>query len=274
VRKLDESNWQQRRQRLEELTESLPLSDCIRSAAKDRQYWLRQEAKQCGTAEQYLTAIRHLDRVIATEPRWQDFELRGRYYAHLGQYEKATQDHLEVGKRGGVASDDDLSDWRDRALARLAHGDIKEYRKVCVYLFERFSQTADPTIAREVATTCILVPDAIPDLQRMVRLAELAYARFKDNDSLDTVGYTLYRAGQLEQALERLEAAKSEGDIVGNLFRAMAHHRLGHAEDARKWMEKALRLIDQANKNARMGGHRKYVLLQREAESVLKHAKP
>jgi hypothetical protein len=129
-----------------------------------------------------------------------------------------------------------------------------------------------------------------------VRLAEQAYAKTKRDDFLGTVGGGLYRAGQFKQALERLKEAKTDADIVGDLFRAMTHHRLGQIEEASTWLKKTMPLIDaisQARKQQSMGKTgearkwlekanikeyrevyrqevQEYQLLKREAEALIK----
>ncbi len=51
-------------------------------------------------------------------------------------------------------------------------------------------------------------------------------------------GSVLYRAGRFEEAIQRLNA---NTDILNNwLFLAMAHHRLGHAAEARQWLDKMI----------------------------------
>jgi tetratricopeptide (TPR) repeat protein len=169
-----------------------------------------------------------------------------------------------------VLTIDEFYHWRDRARQRVEKGDLDEYRKVCTYLFERWSKTANPEIASYVVDVCILGPEAIPDLQRVARLAEQSDARLTGGANLRTVGYSLYRAGQFKQALERLNAAGAN-DIMANLFRAMIHHRLGHAEEARKWLDKAVRTNDESFKQ---GHGRMHEFLQREAEALLKEGQP
>jgi tetratricopeptide (TPR) repeat protein len=60
----------------------------------------------------------------------------------------------------------------------------------------------------------------------------------------------LYRAGRYEDALRRLnEAQTGHGREIGPwnwLFLAMTHHRLGHADEAKKWLEKATQSMDSA----------------------------
>jgi hypothetical protein len=67
------------------------------------------------------------------------------------------------------------------------------------------------------------------------------------------------------------------------LFLAMAHHRLGQADEARKWLEKADHCIDttqQARSEESTGSGQPwnrrlmFQLFRREAETLLKGAKP
>jgi hypothetical protein len=61
----------------------------------------------------------------------------------------------------------------------------------------------------------------------------------------------------------------------------MAHHRLGHAKEARQWLDKAVETIDmdrkgtsaEANTNPGMHPHDwlVWLLLRREAEALLKN---
>jgi len=64
----------------------------------------------------------------------------------------------------------------------------------------------------------------------------------------------LYRASQYQEALKRLTEAetayqpddKTAYAIAYNwVFLAMAHYRLGHVEEAKKWHAKAVQWIDQ-----------------------------
>src|SRR5262249_5266978 len=56
--------------------------------------------------------------------------------------------------------------------------------------------------------------------------------------------------GQFEEAIPFLEAAGKVHGSGGNahnwFFLAMAHHRLGHADEARRWLEKAVGWIEPA----------------------------
>jgi tetratricopeptide (TPR) repeat protein len=107
--------------------------------------------------------------------------------------------------------------------------------------------------------------------------------------SLNQYGAVLYRAGRYEESLKRLAEAEAAyrtddekmTDIACNwLFLAMAHHRLGHNEEARRWHDMALARIDQElGKESEERGvatslpwNRRLTLqlLRREAEELLK----
>jgi tetratricopeptide (TPR) repeat protein len=60
---------------------------------------------------------------------------------------------------------------------------------------------------------------------------------------LNTLGAALYRAGRYDEAIRRLEEAiqarpGGQGIPSDWLLLAMAHHRLGHRELARRWLER------------------------------------
>ena len=64
---------------------------------------------------------------------------------------------------------------------------------------------------------------------------------------------TLYRVGRYEEAAQKLKEtfdaygeyhAKTGMHAYGYLFLAMTHHRLGHAKEARDWLNRAVQIID------------------------------
>src|SRR5262249_9508198 len=134
--------------------------------------------------------------------------------------------------------------WFNRAMMCLAVKDTKGYRSICAQMLERFGEREDWETANLVAWTCVHLPDAVADPTQVVRLAEKAMAaKPKDYVTLNTLGVVLFRAGKLEAAIERLNQAinafDKQGDAWDWLPLAMAHHHLGHAEEARRFMDKA-----------------------------------
>ena len=127
-----------------------------------------------------------------------------------------------------------------------------------------------------VASLCVTGPYPIANLQRAVRLAESALQREDPKspnhpDRLNTFGAALYRAGRFEEAIRRLEEAIQVrgGEHPGDWpFLAMAHHRLGHGAEARRWLE--LLLTYQPSEDAAQFGEELLIrLLRSEAEAVI-----
>jgi uncharacterized protein HemY len=104
---------------------------------------------------------------------------------------------------------------------------------------------------------------------------------------LNTLGAALYRADQLNEAVRQVNTAiKLRGDVdtpLDWLFLAMAHHRLGHTEEAKKWLDKAVQWIDNATQEKSRDavalslswrGRLELQLLRGEAETLLRQAAP
>ena len=178
---------------------------------------------------------------------------------------------------------DDATLWRFRAVALLGAEDVDSYRQTCLAMLERFEKSTDVRVAGNVVLVCVLREDALPDIARLLPLAQVATPW--GHAGAYALGETLYRAGRYEEALECLDAAAktffrpSASELS---FLAMTHHRLGHAEKARFCLAEAARWIDEANGQieADLSGTRPAwrdwhepvwgPLLFREAETLLK----
>ena len=146
------------------------------------------------------------------------------------------------------------------------------------------ARRADPR-SYHVARTCTLAPDAVADASLPGRLAE---KELKDSArefwSLTEQGALAYRAGRFQQAVpffeQSLQADPKPGRAVLNwLWLALAKHRLGKAEEARRWLNKAQAWLDQyrdgmpARAEEELGLHLHNWLeahvLRREAEALI-----
>jgi tetratricopeptide (TPR) repeat protein len=132
-------------------------------------------------------------------------------------------------------------------LLYLRDGNRDGYRSMCADMLQCFGKTDDPNNAELSAWTCIWTSNAVADAAQPVNLAEKATAKEPKKFSYcSTLGAVLYRAGRFEDAIKRLtEASALKPDpedirAYNWFFLAMAHHRLGHADKARQWLEKAL----------------------------------
>jgi tetratricopeptide (TPR) repeat protein len=129
-----------------------------------------------------------------------------------------------------------------------------------------------------VAWFLALAPDAVADRESAVRLAEIALSAAPgDGPALNTLGATLYRAGRLDESIRRLEESVRIGGGEGIpqdwAFLAMAHHGLGHHDDARRWLDKLVAW--RPNEGASFSwGNVEILILRREAEAVITSGLP
>jgi uncharacterized protein HemY len=127
-----------------------------------------------------------------------------------------------------------------------------------------------------VARLCALAPDTVPDATRLVQIAERAVRAEPLPHHLHTLGLAHYRAGQFDEAIRQLHksvAGRWSANAANWLVLAMAHRRLGHADEAQKWFDRAVRWVDDAGVNALRSLHPHdslaYLALRREAETQL-----
>ena len=136
----------------------------------------------------------------------------------------------------------DVYMWYCLADAHLGAGQRDAYCRVCAEMFKRLANTKDPAAADRAVYACVTTPDALDDMTQLLPLAELA-ATLKGNARV--LGAALYRAGKYEAAIGPLKQGQSRA--WDHLFLAMAHHRLGHADKAREYLERARSQIKSAD---------------------------
>ena len=120
---------------------------------------------------------------------------------------------------------------------------------------QHFRTSAHADSVHWTVWTCIQLPDGVDDWTKLVEWAEKALAADPDNKTrLTTLGAVLYRAGRFDEAVRRLTEAEaafkkakaSPSTITYTwLFLAMAEERRGHTEQAREWLARAVREIEQ-----------------------------
>jgi WD40 repeat protein/serine/threonine protein kinase/tetratricopeptide (TPR) repeat protein len=241
--------------------------------------WRWQEVESSMHGQAWLDAARHLDALLKSEPRHRTFlKARADVEAELGRYHKAAEDYARL---LALRTDHPLVPYL-HGLARLGAGDAAAYRKACAALLHGLGRAPDAEQARFASWTCVLRGEAVSDVARVLRLAEQAAAAFPDRPfSIQILGAALYRAGRPEGAVQLLtrwnDRNRSSSDPHGWLFLAMAHHRLGRVEEARRWLERAARSIDQlpapgsqTDRGALTWSFRlELELLRREAQTLL-----
>jgi predicted Zn-dependent protease len=130
------------------------------------------------------------------------------------------------------------------ALALVLAGDREGYRRACAATLDRLGRSEDPMIG-EAVRACLVGPDSVDDFSVARRLVERGLAREPGAPWLYyLLGLADLRAGRYEEAVEQLEKSRELGNTwAGTPLNypalAMAHHRLGHRDEARRWLGKA-----------------------------------
>jgi WD40 repeat protein/tetratricopeptide (TPR) repeat protein/tRNA A-37 threonylcarbamoyl transferase component Bud32 len=195
---------------------------------------------------------------------------QGDAHARLGQWDEAAR----LYEKAVAAPNAPAFNWQRHALLRLQRGDLEGYRQACASMLGRFGKSTDASVANNTARTCALRPEAIADLKPAVELARLAVgANATDADVRNTLGAVLYRAGQYRDAVAELnEAVKLRNNQGGTaadcFFLAMAHHRLGQADEARQWLDRARQELDK-NPSVLLNTQMESQLFRREAEALI-----
>jgi len=169
---------------------------------------------------------------------------RGWVYADMGQWDKASADFVQATQ----CNEPDEEAWYSRAMLYLRDGNQGGYREVCSEMLRRFGAGA--------AWICTLTPNCGADPHQIVDLAEkLLVQSSRDHGHVNLLGAALYRAGRFEDAVQRLTEATDlhahpyrTNMLHTYFFLAMAHHRQGHAAEARRWLDKGVQGTEKALK--------------------------
>jgi hypothetical protein len=158
-------------------------------------------------------------------------------------------------------------------MAQLALDKLDDYRATVKDMVPRFKGSKMAEKALRLGFTWVYVPDAVDDADELV---EEARRLQKVAGLASVVGAALVRAGKDEEALPFLEKGEHAWEWV---FAALAHAHLGHAETAKKYLDRVKAWKSEADRNAYVPGANRWVdafqpiefrLLIREIETVLK----
>jgi tetratricopeptide (TPR) repeat protein len=212
--------------------------------------WHTHQAATASAEQEWFAAAFHLDRLIEQAPR--NIPLRGQRIdvcAEMGQWDRVWSDYEDALKMGV-----DNPDLRFcRALVRLASGNRAGYRRLAAAALRRWGGGTSREQVNGAVWAPVLADGVVNDVKGWVARAEknlegLPPGHKKRYDYTNTLGAVLYRAGRYADAVKRLEEAikvHGKGGTAGDwVFLALAHHRLGHAEEARRWLDKVVREQD------------------------------
>jgi serine/threonine-protein kinase len=253
-------------------------------------------------------AIHHLQNAVGLNPNGallrtnlgNSLEARGRHAEALGQYRQAaaldpnklftrnevrrllvqlgSAEEARVAWQAALNADPPEHDaWYGYAEFCLFLGLEDEYRRGGRDLLGKFGATTDPLIAARTAQACLLLPATEDEFRQAAALAERAAAveqsKYPGLSALILAirGLADYRRGRLDRALATLRNDSSWGfnPTAPRLVFAMALHRSGQSEEARKALAAAVSAYDW--RPSRVAHPNDWIahVLRREAESLI-----
>jgi tetratricopeptide (TPR) repeat protein len=249
----------------------------------------RREAEEHFRNREWAKAIAHYDKLIEADSKfWPDLASRGYCHAELGDLKKAHADFARaVGLGQAGLGDTWLYHWH--CVVCLTVGDADGLRRSRDRLTKRYKDSKDPN--ELLRLTCLYqYPEDEVDRARVVRWTEKVVTiapAFPDGQLM--LVSALYRAGRYEDALRRsrkvLDVGIPEGGTAElDFYLAMIHHRLGHAEKARRHFLQAVEWVERfadlgqvppaMTKLPTWVDRLEWKVFRREAEALLKPPPP
>jgi WD40 repeat protein/serine/threonine protein kinase/tetratricopeptide (TPR) repeat protein len=267
--------------------------------------WYRYRINDCLKAGQWQAARWYLQRVLAAAPNdWHLYADRALVHDKLGRTQAWEADVTQAVARGadgvyrfgqmdafarrgmwpqaaamlaapGIQGRLPIQAFHHFALTLLKMGRREEYRRFCALLVQQLGEERNLQVANLVAWICALGPKALDDYSRAITLSQAALKAVSGPPRralLNTLGALLYRAGRYREAIvqlrEAVAEAKGKGSMQDWVFLAMALHRVGEADEARKYFDRVK--SDQTSDADQPWGKAEYEILRAEAESLLK----
>jgi tetratricopeptide (TPR) repeat protein len=144
---------------------------------------------------------------------------------------------------------DEIRHFHFRAPLLLLSGETEAYRRESAPMLDHFGRAS-----HLVVESCGLAPEGSADPARLVQLAEHHLKNDPQIWVMYPCGLAYYRAGRFEQAIRRFnDPPELKGSSRVWPVLAMAHHRLGHAAEARQWLAKADEWYDRVTRDVLEG---------------------
>jgi tetratricopeptide (TPR) repeat protein len=169
---------------------------------------------------------------------------RGQLLAWQRNWRRAA---AEYGRASNLQPDEPYY-WWYQAVLNLAAEDQTSYRRICASMLNRFGGTDDPRTAHAVVAACMLLPDAVLDMDRLVPIGQIA-ARWYPG-SVRMLAAAQCRAGEFAEAVRTFQEAAAHIRLRAGdwLLLAVANHHHGDAQEAAVCLRKATQWINEADR--------------------------
>jgi serine/threonine-protein kinase len=267
-----------RSKQLEEAIEEIRKVTALDPHDADSRYELGNLLRDQGSLEDAIAAYQEAIRIKKDffSARWKLILA----YGDIGQWDNATAACAQAME----LAPGDTGSWGMSAILQLHTGDVPGYRRACRELLARLGNAAAADRAARTAQTCLLAPDAVPDLQAVLKLADVAIEKNgSERWNLLTKALAEYRAGRCTTAIEWLKRvdpkAKGESlDATAFALLAMARKRQGQTDQAHTALVQAQAILApklaRSERGQRFGKYwenwLRCQIICREAESLLR----
>ncbi len=236
---LDESAWQNRREKLVELIGGVSDSGPVRRLANDPLYWLRFEADLARQAHRWGDAVGLLRRLTLAEPKqWRHYQRMGEALCQLGRYRDAVSAFMQARNSCGKQWSERPNTLFQLGLASLAASDKANYHQVCRELLRLDAKVVDAKYkAVELLLAGAWPPDGWghdldPSVARLI------------GDGATPEALLLIRAGQFEKVLRHINLRTGNTPVYlyeycDKPLLAILHRRLEHTVEARENLNQA-----------------------------------
>ena len=171
---------------------------------------------------------------------------RGLDFARLGLWGEAA-DQIRQALDHAPTGEEAKANQRALALLLLLSGDEAGFRAHAGHLIATYGSSTDTSDLNTLRFAYLFSTETTIDGDHLVRMSQTCYEHYgsKDDFLLLELAVARYRAGRFEDAIRTMAEVPRFRDWSPSwVLLALAHHRLGHADEARTWLAKATSWYD------------------------------
>ena len=182
-----------------------------------------------------------------TDRAWRD---RAMFFADRGRFELAARDF----EKALAADRGDAFTWLNAGPVYARIGDVERYRSLCAEMLRRFGDSQEQDICEHVAKTCSILPNSVADMRALGKVADRTVVPQSPEDPLMrpwrelAKGMVEYRLGHFDEAVKWLtphaeQTQQARRKVIALGFLAMSEIRRGNPQQARAALRQASEVI-------------------------------